>query len=84
MSEVYSTSDLWLSALFLCETDAELIDMQVTRNGRETIMFCFKGENLSRLARSYCKDEALANVTRLRARINDLRDVIFQQRQHRY
>lgn len=80
MPEYYSTSDLWLGALLLAETDAELVDVQFTRNGRETAMFSFQGEGLSQMAKAYCNNEALANVAQLRTRINDLRDLIFQAR----
>ena len=80
MPENYSTSDLWLAATFLSEGKAILVDTQVSRNGRETVFFSFEGECLSKLAQSYCSNEALANVTRLRAKINDLRDVIFRAR----
>ena len=80
MQELHSTSDLWLSALFLAETDAELKEVQCSRNGRRTVIFTFSGEGLSRVARAYCKREAQANVTQLRERLNELRDHIFQAR----
>ena len=79
--ELYSSSDLWLSALLLAETDAELIDVQVSRNGRLTVNFTFAGENLSRAAHAYCNNKAIANVTQLREQLNRLRDLIFQARQ---
>lgn len=82
MSELYSTSDLWLGALLLAQTDAELVDVQFSRNGRETAMFSFEGEGLSRMAKAYCKDQALANVTLLRCKLNELRDHIFQARKN--
>ena len=78
--EIYTTSDLWLSALLSSESAAELVDVQFSKNGRLTAMFTFEGENLSHLAQKYCQDQAYANVTRLRRRINDLRDLIFQAR----
>ncbi len=81
MSERYMTSDFWLGGTLLCETDAELVDVQINRNGRETVIFSFKGENLSRMARAYCNQEAVANVTQLREKINLLRDYIFQTRE---
>ena len=77
MSELYTTSDLWLSAIILSETDAELVDFQVSRNGRMNVSFSFRGENLTQLAREYCEEKAYANVTRLRSKINFLRDIIF-------
>ncbi len=79
--ERYSTSDLWLGALFLSETDARLVDVQLTRNGRETVFFTFSGKDLSRFAQAYCQDKALANVSKLRSKMNDLRDLIFSRRQ---
>ena len=53
-SECYSTSDLWLGALLLSESEAQLVDLQLSRSGRETVFFTFSGENLSRIAQSYC------------------------------
>lgn len=82
MCETYSTSDLWLGSLLLAETDAKVMDVQVTRSGRETVFFTFSGENLSRLAQSYCREQALANVCQLRRKMNDLRDLIFQAKQN--
>ena len=81
MSERFSTPDIWLGALFLSESRAELVDVQYSKNGRETVMFSFAGDGLSHIARCYCKDEALANVTQLREKLNTLRDHIFQARQ---
>ncbi len=77
-TEQYSSSDLWQSAYILCESDAELVDFQVNHNGRTTVSFCLRGKNLSKLAKDYCNNQALANVTELRAKINLLRDIIFQ------
>ena len=78
MPEIYATSDIWLGALFLSENDAELVDIQVSRAGRETVSFAFRGPNLAQLANSYCQHQALANVVQLREKINVLRDLIFQ------
>ena len=80
MSEVYSTADIWLGGLLLAETDAELIDVHQSRNGRETVTFTFRGRNLSKMAQAYCREEALGNVTQIRIKINELRDLIFQHR----
>ena len=80
-SERYSTSDLWLGALLLSETEAELMDVQISRHGRETVFFTFSGEGISRMAQAYCENKALANVTELRKKMNDLRDLVFQARE---
>ena len=80
MSEHVAIQDIWLGALYLAESDADLIDVQISKNGRRTIIFTFAGENLSELSRAYCNGEAQANVVRLRAGINRLRDFIFQAR----
>ena len=79
--ELYSTPDLWLGALLLAESNAVLVDVQISRNGRETVMFSFCGENLSQTARAYCKRQAVANVACLRGKLNELRDHIFQAKQ---
>ena len=81
--ELYSTSDIWLGATLLCETDANLEDFQVSRNGRTTVMFSFRGKDLSRIAQEYCNERILANVVELRSRLNFLRDVIFQSKENR-
>lgn len=80
MSEQYMTSDFWLGGVLLSEAGAKLVDVQINRNGRETVVFSFKGKNLSQVARAYCNQEAVANVTQLREKINLLRDYIFQTR----
>ncbi len=82
MCEIYSTSDLWLASLLSAEAKAQVMDVQVTRSGRKTVFFTFSGENLSRLAQSYCQEQALANVCQLRRKMNDLRDLIFQARKN--
>ena len=81
MSEQIAIQDIWLGGLCLAETNAELVDVQVNGNGRKTVIFTFKGDNLSEISRAYCNQEALANVTQLRAEINRLRDLIFQARE---
>ena len=81
MSEQISIQDIWLGGLYLAESDAKLVDVQVNGNGRKTVIFSFKGDKLSEISRAYCNGEALANVTQLRAEINRLRDLIFQARQ---
>ena len=83
MSHHYDTQDFWLGSVFLTNANARLINVQVSRNGRETVTFSFAGENLAELVRAYCNGEAQANVTRLRENINLLRDFIFQARQKR-
>ncbi len=82
MPELFSTSDIWLGAYFLSESNAQLADVQVSRNGRETVSFSFQGEELTQLARTYCEEEALANVAQLREKINLLRDLIFQSKRN--
>ena len=79
-NEMYSTPAIWLGALLLSETDARLVKVQVSQSGRATVMFSFYGDNLSRVAETYCKNKAIANVSGLRSRLNFLRDFIFQAR----
>ncbi|WP_372365548.1 hypothetical protein [Candidatus Uabimicrobium sp. HlEnr_7] len=83
MSETLTTCDLWLGGYILSESDAELKDVQVSFEGRESILFSIKGEDLNELAKSYYKQEALANVIELRAKLNFLRDIIFESRRQR-
>ena len=83
MLETLNTSDLWLGGYILSESDAELKDVQISFEGRESILFNLQGENLSELAKSYYKQEALANVIELRSKLNFLRDIIFESRRQR-
>ncbi|WP_372371345.1 hypothetical protein [Candidatus Uabimicrobium sp. HlEnr_7] len=83
MSETLTTCDLWLGGYILSESDAELKDVQVSFEGRKSILFSIKGEDLNELAKSYYKQEALANVAELRAKLNFLRDIIFESRRQR-
>ncbi len=81
MKETYSTQDLWLGSLFLSETEAELTRVQTGVTGRQTVTFSFQGENLSYLADMYHRQQALANVTLMREKINFLRDILFKARE---
>jgi len=83
MLETLNTSDLWLGGYILSESDAELKDVQISFEGRESILFNLQGENLSELAKSYYRQEALANVIELRSKLNFLRDIIFESRKQR-
>ena len=83
MLETLNTSDLWLGGYILSESDAELKDVQISFEGRESILFNLQGENLNELAKSYYKQEALANVIELRSKLNFLRDIIFESRRQR-
>ena len=83
MLETLNTSDLWLGGYILSESDAELKDVQISFKGRESILFNLQGDNLSELAKSYYKQEALANVIELRSKLNFLRDIIFESRRQK-
>ena len=80
MREMYPTRDIWLGSLFLTESKVSLVDVQVSKNGRENITFIFHGEGLTRIAEAYCKEQAVANINQLRDKLNVLRDLIFQAR----
>ena len=80
MKEIYNTSDLWLGSLFMSEAQAKMVDVHSIGQARPTIVFSFCGEELSRLAKQYCQGQAQTNVSRLRAQLNFLRDLIFQAR----
>ncbi len=82
-TELFSSPDLWQVAYILCESDAELVDFQVNNNGRTTVSFSLRGKNLSKLSKDYCNNQALANVTELRTKINMLRDIIFESSRNR-
>ena len=81
MIETYSTQDLWLGSFFLSETEAELTRVQTGVTGRNTVTFSFQGEDLSALADMYHRQDALANVTQMREKINFLRDILFKARE---
>ena len=80
--EIYATSDIWLGAVLLAETNAELIDVHLSKNGNETVTFSFQGGDVSRVAKAYGDEEAIANVSRLRREINHLRYLIFQAKEN--
>jgi hypothetical protein len=81
MIETYSTQDIWLGSFILNKADAELIRVQTGINGRHTVTFSFRGEDLSALADMYHRQDALANVTQMREKINFLRDILFKARE---
>ena len=83
MSETLTTCNLWLGALVLSESNAELKDVKISFEERESILFVFSGEELTQLANSYYNQEALANVVDLRNKLNFLRDIIFESRKQR-
>lgn len=83
MLETLNTSDLWLGGYILSESDAELKDVQISFEERESILFNLQGKDLSELAKSYYNQQALANVVELRNKLNFLRDIIFESRRQR-
>ena len=83
MSETLKTSDIWMRAFLLCETNAQLDAVEIKRKKREVVIFSFSGSNLASKARDYRKHEALANVVELRCKLNFLKDIIFQSRKRR-
>ena len=79
MLETLNTVDLWLGSFILSESDAELKDVRFCE-GKGSVLFTFRGENLNSLVNDYFTEEALANVVVLRSKLNFLRDIIFENR----
>lgn len=78
MSEILKTSDIWMGAFLLCETDAHLDAVEIKRGKRETVTFSFSGNNLAKTVHDYKTKKA--NVVELRSKLNFLKDIIFQSR----
>ena len=74
------TKDLWQGAYLLSEGGC-LSDVEVCRryDGKQEIVFVFDGEKIEELMRKFQSGQALCNVSRLKASVNHLRDLIFKR-----
>jgi len=72
------TRDLYEGAFYLTQ-GAELAGVEASEDGsdRKKVTFLFEGEGVEGLRASYRAGRALVEVTRLRAAVNHLRDVLF-------
>ncbi len=72
------TKDLWQSAYLLTE-GGWLSRVKVNRraDGRREVVFELTGEGMEDLARRFISGQAVCNVTKLKAQVNHLKDVIF-------
>lgn len=73
------TKDLWQSAYVLSE-GGELENVMLDRKGgKKEVIFVFDGPEVEGLAKVFQSGQALCNVTRLRACMFHLKDLIFRQ-----
>jgi hypothetical protein len=72
------TKDLWQSAYLLSE-GGWLAGVKVQRrtDGKREVIFRLTGEKVEDLAQRFMSGQAVCNVTRLKAHVNHLKDVIF-------
>ena len=73
------TKDLWQGAYVLAE-GGELEDVRLDkRKGKKEVIFIFTGSDVDKLAKIFQSGQALCNVTRLRASMFHLKDLIFSR-----
>ena len=72
------TTDLWQSA-FLLTRGGELRGVTKGGNGSRQVTFIFCGPEVRELAREFRSGQANCNVTRLRASMIHLKEVMFSQ-----
>jgi hypothetical protein len=72
------TKDLWQSAYLLAEGGwLSKVDVRRRDDGKREVIFHFTGENVADLANRFICGQAMCNVTKLKAEVNHLKDVIF-------
>lgn len=72
------TKDLWQSAYLLAEGGwLSKVKVQRRNDGKREVVFQFTGETVEDLARRFISGQAVCNVTKLKAQVNHLKDVIF-------
>lgn len=77
-SKGIETKDLWQSAYVLSE-GGKLEDVRINRrNGHKEVIFILGGMGVKSLIRTFQSGQALCNVTRLKASMSHLKDVMFQ------
>lgn len=72
------TRDLWQSA-YLLTRGGELTGVEVGGNGSRVAVFIFAGPEVKELAREFQSGQAVCNVTRLRASMIHLKEVMFSR-----
>lgn len=72
------TSDLWQSAYVLAR-GGELVRVELTGNGGRRATFIFAGPEVSRYVREFRSGQAQCNVTRLRASMIHLKEIMFSR-----
>ncbi len=72
------TKDLWQSAYLLAEGGwLSKVKVQRRGDGRREVVFHLTGNGVDDLARRFVSGQAVCNVTKLKAQVNHLKDVIF-------
>jgi len=74
-----AVNDLWVSA-YLVSSGAELHGLRVSGfGGKRSVSFLFDGNEAERLQRHFVSGRAVANVTQLKATMNHLKDLLFNE-----
>jgi len=76
--ETTETSDIFLSAFFLC-MGSDLLEIRVPGNHSNIASFLIAGKNLTALHKNFANGQALVNPVQLRTSLNWLRDVLFEK-----
>jgi DNA-binding PadR family transcriptional regulator len=72
------TKDLWQSAYLLAEGGwLSRVKVQRRNDGKREVVFQLTGDGVEDLARRFVSGQAVCNVTKLKAQLNHLKDVIF-------
>ena len=74
------TKDLWQGAYLLSE-GVVLADVEINKryDGKKEVVFVFDGDKVEELSRKFQLGQALCNVSRLKASVNQLKDLIFKK-----
>ena len=72
------TKDLWQSAYLLAEGGwLSRVKVQRRIDGKREVVFQLTGDGVEDLAQRFISGQAVCNVTKLKAQVNHLKDVIF-------
>src|SRR5512136_1383804 len=74
------TRDLWQSAYVLCEGGTlEEVRVRKKEGGQKEVVFVLNGAKVEMLAKEFDSGQAFCNITKLKANLNHLKDVIFRR-----
>ena len=74
------TRDLWQSAYVLSEGGTlEEVRVRKKEGGQKEFVFVLNGAKVEMLAKEFDSGQAFCNITKLKANLNHLKDVIFRR-----